>query len=386
MSAPELESVARAILYEGYLLYPYRASSVKNRQRWTFGGLYPRDWSEAAGGLEPWQLQTEFLFSGEHWSRIKVRAHFLHLWVEEGTGWQEGEEREVVVPETLLSQLPASTQTEVSASTRQGAGRTMMQYPLRCAVEVSVDALGGGLHRLTARLKNETAAGSDQRARAEAQSLCSAHLLFEIEGGQFHSLIDPPHEQLAAAALCHNVGCWPVLAGPKGEQRAMLASPIILYDYPQIAPESAGDLFDGTEIDEILSLRIQTLTDAEKEEVRRTDPRAKALLDRTEGLSGEAMRQLHGAVRHLDRKPVRAPVPGGEVRPGDRVRLKPRPRGDVFDLALAGKIATVASVEQDFEGRLHLAVTVDDDPGQDLGNQGKPGHRFFFSPDEVELP
>ena len=76
---------------------------------------------------------------------------------------------------------------------------------------------------------------------------------------------------------------------------------------------------------------------------------------------------------------------GIELRPGDRVRLRPAGRADIFDIALAGKIATIASIEQDFENRIHLAVTVDDDPGRDLGMEGKPGHRFFFALDEVEV-
>ena len=77
-------------------------------------------------------------------------------------------------------------------------------------------------------------------------------------------------------------------------------------------------------------------------------------------------------------------VGSAEVRAGDRVVLRPRAGGDIMDLALAGKTAAVDSIEQDFEGRIYLAVTVDDDPGRDLGALRQPGHRFFFSPEEVE--
>jgi hypothetical protein len=73
-----------------------------------------------------------------------------------------------------------------------------------------------------------------------------------------------------------------------------------------------------------------------------------------------------------------------EIRAGDRVRLRPRGRADIMDLALAGLTATVESIEQDFEGRVYLAVTVDDDPGKDFGALRQPGHRFFFRPEEVE--
>jgi len=78
-----------------------------------------------------------------------------------------------------------------------------------------------------------------------------------------------------------------------------LSSPIILYDYPQIAPESSGDLFDGTEIDEILSLRIMTLTDEEKREMRESDVRARQILERTESLPVDQLMKLHGVLRGL---------------------------------------------------------------------------------------
>jgi hypothetical protein len=102
-------------------------------------------------------------------------------------------------------------------------------------------------------------------------------------------------------AACTNASLWPVLVGGDGQRDTLLASPIILYDYPQIAPESPGDLFDGTEIDEILTLRILTMTDAEKAEMRQTDERARALLERTEALSAEALMGLHGTMRSLRR-------------------------------------------------------------------------------------
>jgi hypothetical protein len=77
-------------------------------------------------------------------------------------------------------------------------------------------------------------------------------------------------------------------------------------------------------------------------------------------------------------------VSGIELKPGDRVRLCPRAGGDILDLALAGRIATIEAIEQDYEDNVHLAVTVDDDPGRDFGKLRQPGHRFFFSPVEVE--
>ena len=181
----------------------------------------------------------------------------------------------------------------------------------------------------------------------------------------------------------------------------MLSAPIILYDYPQIAPESPGNLFDATEIDEILTLRILTLTAEEKRAMAACDERGRALLERTDALSPEQLAGLHGMVRRP--RPIPGPEPSNpwapptdrrqvecvrigaiEARRGDRVRLRPRGGADILDSALQGMTATIETVEQDVEDQIYLAVTVDDDPGKDLGSKGLPGHRFFFRPEEVE--
>src|SRR3954454_17507673 len=129
-------------------------------------------------------------------------------------------------------------------------------------------------------------AGATSRTREEAllRSFVSTHTLLGVRGGEFVSLIDPPLPWRDAAAGCRNVGTWPVLVGEEGQKDAMLSSPIILYDYPLVAPESPGDLFDCTEIDEILTLRILTLTEEERREMSAVDGRARALLERTEAL------------------------------------------------------------------------------------------------------
>ena len=181
----------------------------------------------------------------------------------------------------------------------------------------------------------------------------------------------------------------------------MLASPIILYDDPAIAPESPGDLFDGTEIDEILTLRILAMTDAEKREMASVDARARALLERTHALTAEDMARLHGVMRNhqsQDSEIEPPPMGGDHEKPrlvsllesgrslcvGARVRLRPKSGGDIMDIALKDKIAVVEAIERDFEDRIHVAVTLIDDPGRDLGAAGFPGHRFFFSQEEIE--
>jgi hydrogenase maturation protease len=137
------------------------------------------------------------------------------------------------------------------------------------------------------------------RDDALLRSLVSTHLVLGAKSGDFVSLLEPPAELQELASQCQNVGAWPVLVGEQGQRDTVLASPIILYDYPQIAPESAGDLFDGTEIDEILSLRIMTLTDAEKREMRESDERTRQILERTEAMPAEQFMKLHGGIRSL---------------------------------------------------------------------------------------
>jgi hypothetical protein len=265
--------------------------------------------------------------------------------------------------------LPRSGSEELCLESREQG-----QLAVRGRIEVSEAHVGEDLRRFRVRVSNEGALNPEaSREEALLSALVAAHVLLGVEDGELVSLLEPPDDARGAAAGCRNVGCWPVLVGEAGARDTMLASPIILYDYPTVAPESPGDLFDLAEIDEILSLRILTLTDEEKREARATDPRAAALLDRTEALTQADLMRLHGKLRE--------PRSGSGLRPGAHVRIKPRERGDVFDVALAGKAATVTSVERNLEGELMLAVTVDDDPGRDLGVFG---HRFFFRADEVE--
>jgi hypothetical protein len=237
----------------------------------------------------------------------------------------------------------------------------------------------------------------------------SAHLLLAIENGSFVSLLEPDPALETNAKACVQDGVFPVLAGKPGERSYMLCSPIILYDYPEIAPETVGNFFDATEMDEMLALRVLTLTDDEKEEMRRSDPHARAILERTETLPNEQLARVHGAVRGLRRatehelaadsidmieqpfdpfgehKPVESVrVFGIDLHCGDRVRLWPQKRADILDMEMEGKIAIIEAIEQDLEGNLQFAVVLEDDPGRDLGMLRQAGHRFFFHPEEVE--
>ena len=373
MTSSAVDRIARAVLYEGYLLYPYRASALKNQQRWNFGVLYPAAWAAAQTGSDRSYFQMECIAECSPESELKISVRFLQLLGREQGGheWQEGVEQTVALPPMSIGQL--AERMYVHDFTFPGVeGR----------VEASATKLNTDAARITVRVTNTSAAQSTDRSQILLHSLASAHAVLEIHNGEFVSQIDPPDALREAVAGCQNVGVWPVLVGQTGARDTMLGSPIILYDYPQIAPESKDDLFDGTEIDEILILRILTLTDEEKEEVRRTDERARQILERLEAAPAEHLLELHGKIRSLE--PVAASRPETRFKKGDRVRLRPRRRADIFDTILEGKIAIVEAVEQDFDNNVHLAVIVEDDPGRDLGEMRYIGHRFFFSSEEVE--
>jgi hypothetical protein len=345
-----VEKIADAVLYEGYMLYPYTASSLKNQQRWNFGVLYP-------DGVDTSEMRTECLVQSDGDCAVNARVRFL--W------YGDGEEPD---------------QTEIEIDSWPVTKNVSLPHDGLASIAMSAQPAGAGLLRLSVRIRNATDFEGNDPTRS---SMLSTHTILTVRGGKFVSLMDPPAEYRVAAAACRNVGTWPVLVGEESDRGSqfgdtLLSSPIILYDHPQVAPESPGNLFDGTEIDEILTLRILTLSDAEKAEIRGGPERARQVLERTESLPPEQIMKLHGAVRGL--RPVMA-----EVKAGDHVRLRPRKSADIFDIALAGKLATVEAVETDFEGKTHLAVVIDDDPGREFGMMRQPGHRFFFGLEEVEL-
>lgn len=349
------------MLYEGYMLYPYRPSAVKNRQRFNFGLLAPRARAESQGGGEAWSMRTECLVSGDESAAIDVRARFLQPITREvgepskdgGEAgerfeidgarfrkaaslevggrvyqkWQEVLEREARLDRLIMKDVlsgarrlefgfPASSEGEIlrDESGRVAGGLLRSSRSIEGAIEVRAVSAGEGLFRVTVEIANTTPPEESRETESEraleesreteredalARSFVSTHTILVARDGEFVSLLDPPDSLRDAVAACVNAGTWPVLVGDEGERDVMLSSPIILYDYPQIAPESAGDLFDGTEIDEILTLRILTLTEEEKREMRGADERARLLLERTEALPAEGLMKLHGTVRSL---------------------------------------------------------------------------------------
>jgi hypothetical protein len=323
-----IEEIANAVLYEGYMLYPYRPSSVKNRQRWNFGVVYPRNYSEAQKGTDPWYTRTECLVKGGARTGITVRVRFLQaisrtvrgaqdsqMWEQQSQAWQEATERDVLVEARLLDELvdasiseavdlPPSETTESSCDADGRITQLIVrtQESIDGRITLSASRFNEELYKITLEVANVGSMGDPSKGSRDCalmRSLLSAHSILSVERGEFVSLLDTPEELKEFAAECKNVGTWPVLVGEEGQRDAMLSSPIILYDYPQIAPESAGDLFDGTEIDEILALRILTLTEDEKQEMRDGDARARQILERTEALPEDQFLRLHGILRGM---------------------------------------------------------------------------------------
>lgn len=276
MNAKMMDEIANAVLYEGYLLYPYRKSSIKNRQRWNFGVLYPRSYSEGQSGADAWSMQTECLVQGRSEATVHVRVRFLHL-VEPTSG--EAVEREF--------------------SLEAGDTRPFSFESIEGSLETEREWIADDLFKVRVRVYNTAALDGTTREEALTRSMVSTHTILSVENGAFVSLLEPPDHLRELASKCQNIGTWPVLVGEDGQRDAMLSSPIILYDYPKIAPESPGALFDGTEIDEILTLRIMTLTDQEKAEMCLSGDRAREILERTESMPAEQFMKLHGVFRSV---------------------------------------------------------------------------------------
>lgn len=422
-------AVADAVLYEGYLLYPYRGTSSKNQSRWQWGVLGPPG-AAAAGVGEDDHLSAQFVVDGA--DAVTLMLRFLQLQhrqaecssgggyrpVDELTtptgswlSWDEAVEVELSFGPFEFANAPAQWALPVNVpggtevDTVDGGRLVRTRQPLHAVLNVDIEA-DGGLYRVAVEIANTAALAVDKHC-AIATSLIGTHVIVEAVGGEFVSLLEPPDEAAAAVDRCRQHRCFPVLAGPPGECDLLLVSPIILYDHPEIAEQSGGHFFDSTEIDELLTLRVMTMTDDEKAQARATDPLAAELIDRCDAMPPETMARMHGVLRNPHRVDGLIPeVPDGvdwwdpspenAVRPeidavlingirvarGSRVRLRPARRADAQDLFISDKTARVTSVHEDVDGNQHVAVIVEDDPAADLHQWY--GRYLYFSPDEVE--
>ncbi|HKD67210.1 MAG TPA: hypothetical protein VKB84_10250 [Candidatus Binataceae bacterium] len=442
MNFERARKIADVVLYEGYILYPYRASADKNHLRWQFGVLAPRTWSEADGS-EHWWRQTECLVECAGAARLTGKLRFLQIAarrvaIADGadtfrpvpsaeiggklyTSWEEGVEREVDFALALDNhngatlevpfEFPYGIEVEEvgDGAVRQTARIVHEQDAIRGVVRIEAERIPAPYPLIKLRLREEnltpwTTPGAVREA-VLTSFFVGAHMLLGVEDARFISLLDPPHWAADAVQLCSNVRTWPVMAGEPGQDDLILSSPIILEDYPRVAPESPADMFDATEIDEILTLRTMTLTDEEKREARATDPRAAAIIDRVDNMPSEMLDRLHGAIRYLREagrgEPTVVPwwdpaaddsvypevdsveVSGVALAKGSRVLLRPRINGaDAQDMFLEGRVARVQGVFRDFDDRDYLAVTLEDDPAADLYQSH--GRFLYFQPDEVE--
>jgi hypothetical protein len=411
----EVAAVADAVLYEGYLLYPYRASAQKNRVRWQWGVLVPQGHGADAGETSANRTECLVELRGE----LHLRVRYLRLERRSGRGepFDEGVPDQVDATFTR-DQLLAGASVPVIApggETRDGE-LTRTRFPLRATVTVRAAEVPGPYDVLTLRvgIRNDVVAEPGiPRDEALRSALIGTHLLLAADPGAFVSPTDPPEWARALVAGCRSEHLWPVLAGPEERSDLLLSAPIILGDHARIAPESTVDLFDGTENDEILTLRTMVLTDAEKAEARATDPRAAAIVDAVDALPPEILERLHGAIRTLrpvDQVPTMRTPPDAEPTPwwdpgadasvdpetdsvlvggtpvakGSAVILRPGSSADAQDRFLAGLRATVQAVLHDVDGAVHVAVSVDGDPAAEL--QLAHGRFRYFRPDELEVP
>jgi len=390
MSTTPFESVERiadAVLYEGYVLYPYRASAAKNQYRWQFGVVAPRAPHEDG---EPSFAQTECLVaraSATVVPTLSARLRFLRPRRLNGDAdervpsWLEGVAQAIDMEPFALNPLPVNV-TMALPEAGIDARLTIEAEPVDVFVKVRL------------RIENIEPwrpVFDDDRDAMLRRSLVGTHLLVAVENGRFESLIDPAEAARTMAAQCRNLHTWPVLVGDRTRQNMMLSSPIVLYDFPAVAKESPGDLCDAAEIDEILTLRILTMTEAEKQEARQTDPRARAIIDRAEALAPSDLAALHGTSRSADFfNPPGTPSPedttldihGCCIARGSHVRLRPNRRADAMDMFLRDQLATVAGIYRDVDDRLYVAVTVDADPAASLHESF--GRFFYFDPTEIE--
>lgn len=338
--------LADAVMYEGAFLYPYRKSSLKNRYRWTFGTIAAR----GAGAAS--ELTASCLVRGAD-EPVEVLLRFL---TEHADG--------ALAPRALTEEAGDGVHT-VDFSFDGVSGALVLERT----------RLGAGYARLRVCVQNRSEPSAD--APATRSALHGVHTLLHVQGSaHFVSLTDPPPEAQPYAALCEGRGLWcAVLGADRVRPDTVLAAPVILPDFASVAPESCAELCDATEIDELLTLRIRTLTQAEKREARAGDGWVRDMLDRVDSLTQAQLARLHGATRS----------PAAQELRGARVVLQPRRSADAIDMLLHGRSATVRGVERSVDGEVLLTVTVDDDPGSDLGASGLPGHRFFFGLDEVKL-
>jgi hypothetical protein len=390
-----IEELVRSLLYEGYALYPY-TPGVKNATPTPFGIVYPPAYADSQPAAYP-MLRLEAVLQGDPDARLHATVLFLQATGER----HEASERSLELGPVTLAELARSPlREEFGFPLEQGR-------QLRGRIAMRAELLSASLARIRLCVHNETEMAADPTAasRGEAlrHSLVSTHPLLEVEGGRFISPLEREGDEGEAVLASDPLNTFPVLIGD--QDAAVLGAAIVLPDHPELAPESLGNLFDNTEIEEALLLHVHALSDDERQEIANQDPAVREMIERAESTTGDEILSLHGRLTYTepDADQQRAangrppsPPPGldeiqGEreiaaagttVRLGDKIVLRPGTEGDVYDKILDGRTATVERIYRGYDERVYLGVTVDDDPGQDLLRE--TGRFLFFFADEVE--
>lgn len=376
-----VEQLVDSLLYEGYALYPYTPGATKNATPTPHGIVYPPDYS-AANPFAKDHLRAEVILEFAAAATVEGSVRFLQA---SGVGHQ-GVERGIALAPVALTDLFGD-----------GIGEEFRfegEEELSGRVRMRAEQLDDGVARIRLCVHNTSdladAATCDRPAALRA-SLLSTHVVIHAGGGRFISSVENEGPRAEAVAACDNVNTWPVLASIEND--TVLGASMFLPDHPRIAPESLGGLFDSTEIEEALLLHVQTLSDEERAEIE--DPKVREMIDRAKAASPEEMLALHGRLEsgsepgepepgHPQSGEPEWTVAGRTIKRGARVMLRPRKQaGDTYDVILAGKAATIERIYVDYEDGVHLGVTIDDDPGQDLMRD--TGRYLYFKPEEVEL-
>ena len=343
---PGVRAVADAVLYEGFLLFPYAKRALKNQMPFQFGVVMPQGYQDES---EPTSVRSQFVFCPP------PESDEIHI--------------EGVLRFLRIADDPIEEEVAFAWTAGTVVGLCFERNGLRGEISVDSERVGEAL-LMTVEIVNHTAttAGAS-RNEALRGAFVSTHLVFEADAGGFASMLDPPEAACSIVARCVNDRLYPILAGERigGEHwsRTLLISPIILEDFPRIAAASRTQTFDGTEIDELLMLNVASLTDEEKHQARAAHPYVRTLVERAEALDRETLQTLHG-----------------EIRKGSRVRVHPKRRADIWDDLVRGMTARVNAIETDIEGNHYVGVVFDDDPASELHEWY--GRSFFYGTDEVE--
>ena len=381
-----LERLIDSLLYEGYALYPYTPGATKNATPTPFGILYPPGYAaELASTFE--RLELRCVLEAPPGALLSAEVRFLA---------SSGERHEAVAHRVQLQETTLAALARASAAAEAGAEREAEiagGSPGRLLIGLSLTALeiGEDTYEMALSVENRTpcAPGLDRPA-ALAHSLLSTHPVLRSSDGRFSSPLERP---------CQSVNTYPVLASEADD--AVLGAAIVLPDHPQIAPESRGDLFDSTEIEEALLLHLRVLTDSERAQIE--DPVVREMMARADAATPDEILALHGRVTVRDpvgagvrsrvsetppEEPAHlvdpqageqeADVDGVRFRRGGKVRISPGPDADLHARMLDGRIATIERIMIDYDGKVHLGVTVDDDPGQELLRE--TGRLLYFFP------